>query len=199
MAALRAVSWITRKYTPCGGLTRLASSIGTDGNGPGRPEDDPDPGTSGEPLDEELVGMHRSSFGAALRQVAPRRFEGGFRGRRAAQEPLVGPIARMATARPRDGEAAIMREYEASLRTMYASADGCLGAYLLWDRDKGEATSLTLWASTEHLRALTATDDYSRRMKAFGALLVGIPEVRTVQLLASVGPSSPNATTPGGG
>jgi len=91
----------------------------------------------------------------------------------------------------------IKAEYEASLRGLYASAKGCLGAHLLWDQDKGEAVSLTLWASAEHLSALTETDEYASRMRAFGAHLAGVPEVRTVQVLASVPACPPTGADSG--
>lgn len=150
-------------------------------------------GTDDTPPDE-FLGMYRG--GASLRQAAPRRMGAGFRGRNApsAPAPLSGPIARMATARPRGGsEAALRADYEENLRALYAEADGCLGAHLLWDGEKGEATSLTLWKSGAHLKSLTQTDEYARRMKSFAAHLVGVPEVRTLQLLASVAPVVPAA------
>jgi quinol monooxygenase YgiN len=136
---------------------------------------------------DDFIDVQRASYRVALKQRG--RSAGGFRGRDLPPRPppLTGPIARLATVRPRSGDfAPIASEYETSLRGLYALADGCLGAQLLWDPEKGEATSLTLWASVEHLEALTKTDDYARRMASLAALLVGTPDVRSLQLLAHV-------------
>jgi hypothetical protein len=135
---------------------------------------------------DEYVGVHRASHRVALRSRAPGRFTGSFRGRND-PPPYHGPIARLSSARPHGGEPEpVVAEYESSLRKLYAGADGCLGAHLLWDPVKGEATSLTVWASAGHLSALTETDDYGDTMKRFGELLVGVPEVTTLRVLASV-------------
>ncbi|KAG8467112.1 hypothetical protein KFE25_000428 [Diacronema lutheri] len=191
--------WDTREGSgedaPSGGSGNGDGGGGSDHERGGERDSD-----AGSDPSAEFLGLHRAAHRDALRSAIPRRFGGGFRGggAKAAPAALPGPIARLASARPRgDGKAAIKAEYEASLRGLYASAKGCLGAHLLWDQDKGEAVSLTLWASAEHLSALTETDEYASRMRAFGAHLAGVPEVRTVQVLASVPACPPTGADSG--
>ncbi|KAJ1636565.1 hypothetical protein T492DRAFT_861554 [Pavlovales sp. CCMP2436] len=132
---------------------------------------------------DDFVGIYR---GASLRSRAPGRFAGNFRSRDAASS-YHGPIARFSSAQPRGGDPKpVLAEYESSLRMLYAGANGCLGAHLLWDQEKNEVTSFTVWESSGHLRALTETDPYGTTMSRFGTLLVGVPEVRTLRVLASV-------------
>jgi hypothetical protein len=169
------------RQAPLAHSLRRLSTDRTGGNSSADAGSDTDAGEM-----DEYVGVHRASHRVALRSRAPGRFTGSFRGRND-PPPYHGPIARLSNARPHGGEPEpVVVEYESSLRKLYAGADGCLGAHLLWDPVKGEATSFTVWASAGHLSALTETADYGDTMKRFGQLLVGVPEVTTLRVLASV-------------
>lgn len=165
---------------------------------------DPDDADADVDLMEQTIGLHRSAASAALRQMpgrdrAKRTFRGGQAGGAATptaaagalgtSQPAeyTGPIARLASVRVRGDDAieAVRAEYEAQVRPMYEAAEGCLGAQLLFDGNTRTATSLTLWASAQHLEAASTTERYRSAMGALGVHFVGAPELQTLQLHAS--------------
>ena len=124
---------------------------------------------------DEIPGLRRTAF---RRKMAEKLKD-------AASPPpppplLVGPICRISHAKCKPHELDALRDaYDEAIPPLYAGVPGFAGAFLLLDRSKASAKSITMWESQADFEAAVANPEYGRAMSKLGAHFAAPPDVET--------------------
>jgi len=109
------------------------------------------------------------------------------------------PIARISQVRVKSGKMdALLQFYRSTLGPSYETmrTSGFQKAYLLLDREKNEACSVTVWENEASLEKNNQENvQYQKAMKVLPTFLTGVPDVRTLEFAMEVAPPQPPEKT----